>query len=257
MLNDMTTLTSHDNGMPIWVDVNVETQEQHHDLRAFLSALYDWTWDVGGPEMGYYAIASHDGQPVFGVGQGEGADGQAITYFKTSTINETFDEAIELGSSIVVPVTQVMDIGTMAILTDPFGARFGLWQPGTFGGFGVAYEPNAPGWFDHVSDNPGEASEFYASITGHKVFLPDSDMRILQNGEQWFASLSHSQSGADPQWNPIIVVDSLKRIHETVPRLGGAILIEEMPVPGSAICVFSEPVNGTLMTVMQGGDHPS
>jgi hypothetical protein len=30
-------------------------------------------------------------------------------------------------------------------------------------------------------------------------------------------------------------------------------LIKEMPVPGSAICTFSEPVNGTLMTVMRGG----
>ncbi|HEY5104236.1 MAG TPA: VOC family protein [Acidimicrobiales bacterium] len=256
MLNDMPTITTHDDGMPIWIDINVETLEQHHDLRAFLSALYGWTWDVSGPEMGHYAIASHDGQPVLGVGQGEGARGEATTYFKTSTIDETFDQAIELGSSIVFPVSPVSDIGTMAIMTDPFGARFGLWQPATFNGFGVVYEANAPGWFDHVSSDPAAAGEFYASITGHTLFSPDPDMRILQNGEQWFASISESQTGAGPQWNPIMVVDSLKRIHETVPRLGGAILIEEMPVPGSSLCVFSEPVNGTMMTVMQGGDHP-
>jgi hypothetical protein len=29
-----------------------------------------------------------------------------------------------------------------------------------------------------------------------------------------------------------------------------------MPVPGSAICTFTEPVNGTLMTVMRGGQAP-
>jgi hypothetical protein len=257
MLNDMVTLSTHDDGMPIWVDINVETPEQHHDLRAFLSALYGWTWDVGGPEMGFYAIGSHDGAPVLGIGQGEGGDGTATTYFKTSAINDTFDEAIELGSSINFPVTQVMDLGTMAILTDPTGARFGLWQPGTFGGFGVAYEANAPGWFDHASSDPAQAGKFYASLTGHQVSSPETDMRILQNGEQWFASLSESQTDLEPQWNPIFVVDSLKRVHELVPRHGGAIVIDEMPVPGSVICVFSEPVHGTLMTVMQGGDQPN
>lgn len=252
----MTKLTTHDSGMPIWVDVMVETPEQHHDLRAFLSALFDWTWDLGGPEMGYYALALHDGAPVFGVGQGEGARGVPTTYFSTPSIEATVKRALELGASVVTPVMAVMEQGTMAILLDPAGVMFGLWQPGTFQGFGAAYEANAPGWFDHASSDPDAAATFYSDLTGHQVTSPDSTMRILQNGEQWFASLSHSPTGVGPQWNPIFVVDSLERIHKTVPRLGGAIVIEEMAVPGSAICVFSEPVNGSQMTVMRGGEGP-
>jgi predicted enzyme related to lactoylglutathione lyase len=252
----MTKLTTHDSGMPIWVDVMVETPEQHHDLRAFLSALFDWTWDLGGPEMGYYSRAMHDNAPVFGLGQGEGARGVATTYFSTTSIDATVAQAIKLGASVTMPVMAVMDLGTMAILLDPAGAKFGLWQPGTFQGFGVAYEANAPGWFDHSSSEPDVAGQFYSSLAGHQLTSPESSMRILQNGDQWYASVSQSQAGDTPQWKPIYVVDSLKRIHEVVPRHGGAIIIEEMPVPGSVISVFSEPVNGTLMTVMQAGDHP-
>jgi predicted enzyme related to lactoylglutathione lyase len=243
--------------MPIWVDVAVETAEQHHDLRAFLSALFDWTWDLGGPEMGYYSIASHDGSSVFGLAQNDGARGVATTYFSTSTIERTVEQSVGLGASVTMPVTSVMDLGTMALLNDPTGALFGLWQPGTFQGFGVAYEPNAPGWFDHVSPDPDVAARFYSTLSGHQASSPEPSMRILQNGEQWYASLSQTQPGDAAHWQPIYVVDSLKRIHEVVPRHGGAIVIEEMPVPGSALCVFSEPVNGTLMTVMAAGDHPS
>jgi hypothetical protein len=250
----MAQLTTHDNGMPIWVDANVETPEQHHDLRAFLSALFDWTWDLGGPEMGYYAIASHDGSPVFGLGQNEGARGTATTYFKTSDIEQTVKDALQLGASVAMPVMPVSEVGTMAILVDPTGATFGLWQPGTFQGFGAAYEPDAPGWFDHVSLDPEVAGTFYSKLGGHQLTSPEPSMRILQNGEQWYASLSLSPGGDAPHWSPIYVVDSLKRIHEVVPRHGGAVVIEEMPVPGSAICVFSEPVNGTLMTVMAAGE---
>lgn len=250
----MPKLITHDNGMPSWVDVTVETPEQHYDLRAFLSALFDWTWDLGGPEMGYYAIASHDGSPVFGLGQGEGARGTATTYFSTSSIEHTVEEALKLGASVAMPVTPVSDVGTMAMLVDPTGATFGLWQPGTFHGFGVAYEPNAPGWFDHVSSEPDVAGKFYSSLSGHQLTSPEPSMRILQNGDQWYASVSASQGNDAPHWSPIYVVDSLKRIQEVVPRHGGAVVIEEMPVPGSAICVFSEPVNGTLMTVMGAGE---
>ena len=250
----MPKLTTHDSGMPIWVDVMVETPEQHYDLRAFLSALFDWTWDLGGPEMGSYSLALHDGAPVFGLGQGEGGQGVATTYFSPPAIDQTVEEAVALGARIHMPVTPVLELGSMAWLVDPAGATFGLWQPGIFQGFGVAYEANAPGWFDHTSSDPDAAGTFYSTLSGHQLTSPEPSMRILQNGDQWYASVSESPAGDAPRWNPIYVVDSLERIHEVVPRHGGAIVIAEMPVPGSAICVFSEPVNGTLMTVMRGGE---
>lgn len=78
-------------------------------------------------------------------------------------------------------------------------------------------------------------------------------MRILARGEQWYASVSPSPVNESPQWRPIYMVDSLPRIHELVRRHGGTVLIEEMPVPGSAICTFIEPVNGTTMSVARAG----
>jgi predicted enzyme related to lactoylglutathione lyase len=242
--------------MPSWVDIMVPNEEQHHDKRAFLTALFDWTWDLSGPEMGSYATASSNGAPVMGLGIGEGTNGNTTTYFATSDIEGEVKKALDLGASVMMPVTPVMEIGTMAILTDPSGAPYGLWQAGTFSGFGVMHEANAPGWFDHVSSDPARDAEFYTSLSGHTLNVLDESMRILQNGDNWYASMSHAQAGESPQWKPIYVVDSLERIHETVPRHGGTIIIEEMPVPGSAICVFSEPVNGTLMNVMRAGDHP-
>ena len=252
----MTTLTSFDEGMPCWVDIVVSNEEQHHDKRAFLTALFDWTWDLGTPEMGHYSTALSNGRAVMGLSVGEGMNGAATTYFSTNDLESAVARASKLGANVMMPVTQIMDIGTMALLVDPFGVTYGLWQPGVFSGFGVMYEENAPGWFDHASLDPEGASEFYASLSGHDVTSPGPDMRVLQKGEQWYASLTQLPSGESPQWKPIYIVDSLERIREVVPRHGGTILVEEMPVPGSALCIFSEPVNGTVMSVMRGGQHP-
>jgi len=252
----MTSISQHEDGMPCWVDVMVENDEQHHDRRAFLSALFDWTWELGTEETSFYSIASSDGAPVMGLGRFAGSTGEATTYFATTDIESTVAAALAQGASIAMPVMGVMEAGTMAVLLDPSGATYGLWQANQFAGFGVMYEPNAPGWFDHVSVDPQRDGEFYAAVTGKQLTTMEGDMRILQNGEQWFASISNAPDGERAQWKPIFVVDSLELIHATVPRHGGAIVIPEMPVPGSTLCVFSEPVNGTLMTVMAGGDHP-
>jgi len=253
----MTTFTRHDEGMPSWVDTSVATVEQHHDKRAFLTALFDWTWDVGPPETGSYAVAHTNGRPVFGLGIGSGGSGQLVTYFTTSSVEDAVRRATELGASVVMGPLDIGDPGTMALLADPTGATYGLWQPNNFHGFGVQYELNAPGWFDHVSSDPERAGAFYANVSGHELNRPGGDMRVLQKGEQWYASFSQAADGEEPHWRPIYVVDSLQRVHETVPRHGGAIVVEESPVPGSAICVFSEPVNGTLMTVMRAGEPPA
>lgn len=252
----MTTFTSFDRGMPNWVDVMVANQEQQHDLRAFLTTLFDWSWEVSGEETGYYAQALSGGAPVMGLGVGEGMAGQATVYFNAPSIDDALAKATELGASVLMPKMQVMELGAMAMLRDPAGATFGFWEPGTFTGFGKMHEYNAPGWFDHVSSDPARDANFYSALSGHQVSSPGEGMTILQNGDAWYASLSHAQGEEPATWKPIYVVDSLARIHETVPRHGGAILIESMPVPGSALCVFTEPVNGTPMTVMQGGEQP-
>ncbi|HWD95956.1 MAG TPA: VOC family protein [Acidimicrobiales bacterium] len=251
----MTKISSFEEAMPCWVDVMVATNEEHQATMAFLSALFDWTWQIGGPEMASYSLAMSQDLPVFGLGISEGTHGAANTYFSTSNIDDAISRANEDGASTLVPRMDVMDIGAMAVLIDPVGATFGLWQPATFHGFGVMYELNTPGWFDEASADPERAAEFYTKWSGHQLTSPGDEMRVIANGEQWYASLT-KVDGEPAQWKPIYIVDSLQRAREVVTRHGGAILVEEMPVPGSALTVFTEPVNGTIMTVMRGGEHP-
>ena len=95
--------------------------------------------------MAHYATARSNGHPVMGLGIGDGPrPASTTTYFSTSDIEVRGGSSHRLGASVMMPVMQVMDIGSMAILIDPFGATFGFWQPGVFAGFSVMYEENAP-----------------------------------------------------------------------------------------------------------------
>jgi uncharacterized protein len=250
-------LDTHPNGIPCWTDVVVETTEQREALAAFYSALYGWTWEVGDEKMGYYSIASSNGSPVMGLGQGEGGAGDMTPYFATDDINAAAAKAAELGGTLLMEPMDIPGAGIMALVKDPTGADHGLWQAREFGGFGVAYEPNAAGWFDHASDDPATAAAYYEALTGHSVIEPDPGMRVLTAGEQWFASVSQNQVPERPgaQWNAIYVVDTLAAARDKIRELGGTIVLEEMPVPGSAISVFVEPVMNTAVTIMGAGSH--
>jgi len=251
----MSKLDTHTIGIPDWVDVMVETTDQREALMKFYSSLYGWTWDVGGEQMGYYSIARYGGAPVMGLGQGPGGAGVMVPYFLTDDIHASAATAAELGGTVFMGPMEVPGAGIMALVSDPTGAVHGLWQEGEFKGFGVAYEANAVGWYDHASDDPAAATAYYTALTGHTVIEPSPGMQVLNVGEQWFASVSHNQVPERPgaQWNPIYVVDTLEAARNKIRELGGTIVLEEMPVPGSAICVFIEPVMTTAVTIMGAG----
>jgi hypothetical protein len=190
-----------------------------------------------------------------GLGQGPGGAGAMVPYFATDDIDATAAKAAELGGTVFMGPMEVPGAGKMALVSDPTGAVHGLWQGGDFKGFGVAYEANAPGWFDHASSDPATAATYYQGLTGHSIIEPEPGMRVLTAGEQWFASISENQVPERPaaQWNPIYVVDTLAAARAKVSDNGGTILLEEMPVPGSAISVFVEPVMNTAITIMGAG----
>lgn len=254
----MTHTEQHPSGTPAWVDVMVGNETDRLALMSFYRTLFDWTWEVGTEETGFYSIALHGGHPVMGLGQESSGTGTQVVYFATDDIDEATTKAAALGATVFMGPIKVMNQGSMALLADPVGAVHGLWQPVDFKGFGAMYEPNAPGWFDHASKDPDAAAHYYEALLGHKVSEPEPSMKILTVGDQWVASCSYDLIDRPmARWNPIYVVDSLSRIRDTVRELGGTVIVEEMPVPGSAICVVSEPVAQSTLTVMRAGDAPT
>jgi len=254
----MPNFTASSPGMPIWVDVSVETTEQREALASFYAALHGWSWDVGSAEMGHYSIATVRGAPVMGLGQGPGGSGLPVPYFLSEDIKADTKRAIELGGIVLMGPMVVPGQGSMTIVEDPTGATHGLWQPAGFPGFGVAYEPGTFGWIDHASPDPQDAVAYYSSLLNKSVIEPEPGMAILADGEQWFASLSAAPDAeARGAWMPIYVVADLVAFRAHAKSLGASVIVEEVPVPGTTLSILEEPVCHVPFTVMQAGDPSS
>src|SRR5437667_3718297 len=68
------------------------------------------------------------------------------SYVSVTSADETVAKAKSLGATIRQEASDVMDIGRMAVITDPTGATFCIWEPKKHKGIGVKGETNSLCW---------------------------------------------------------------------------------------------------------------
>ena len=94
-------------------------------LKRFYTELFGWkTQDH--PEMGY-AIVEQEGDGIGGgIGQTpDGGAGHVTFYVAVPDPQSTLDEAVSLGGTVVMPVTELPMV-TLALFTDPEGHMVGI-----------------------------------------------------------------------------------------------------------------------------------
>lgn len=129
----MPKVTQYAPGAPSWADLS--TTEDRAAVE-FYGPLFGWTDDP--QEMGpgvYYHMQRLDGQSVVGIyQQGEEEAARSIpphwnTYFTVLNADQTAQKAREAGGNVLMEAFDVIDAGRMAILQDPQGAVFSVFQP--------------------------------------------------------------------------------------------------------------------------------
>src|SRR3954471_13961740 len=134
-------------GTPSWVELSSPDTDAS---AAFYRELMGWTATEPGAveETGGYRMFEQGGKTVAGL-MGHMQEGQPTfwaTYISVADADETAEKVKAAGGSVMVEPMDVMDLGRMAVYSDPAGAVFGVWQPKAFAGADLVNEPNALCW---------------------------------------------------------------------------------------------------------------
>lgn len=154
-------------GTPCWVDLGVEDIGQ---AGRFYAGLFGWEIREGGPETGGYSMCLRGGQPVAGIGPKQGPPGSPptwTTYLATDDASKTAERITAAGGRLLVQPMDVMDVGRMAVASDPAGATFGIWQARRHLGVGVANEPGSLCWNEQLSRDLDGSEAFYRDVFGY------------------------------------------------------------------------------------------
>lgn len=249
-------------GTPCWIDLMVPDQQAAID---FYCDLFGWQGEVGPPEQGGYSVCTLKGKPVAGIMKAMNQDGTVpdpmpptawTTYLSTDAIDATLRSVTEAGGTAVVPPMDVMDLGRMAVITDPAGAVFGLWQPGTFGGAGIVNEHGALVWSELTTPDPDAASAFYSAalpVTATPSEMEGADgyveFQVEGRAVGGMMDMSKMPPGVPPHWQPYFAVDSVDDIQAAAVRAGATVLAPAFDMVAGRMAVLADPQGGPFSVI--------
>jgi len=236
-------------GTPCWVDLLSSDVEK---AKAFYTGLFGWTAQDAGAEFGGYVTFRSDGNQVAGLMGNSGDNGSPdvwATYISTSDIDATIATATAAGGQVVVPPMAVGDLGSMAMLSDPAGAVFGVWQPGGHTGFEKYNEPGSVTWDENHSKNFAATTPFYAELFGWQMEkTSDNDEFRYYQGQidgETVAGLMDSASFLPAEvpshWAVYFSVVDADEAAAKAKALGGAVVSEPQDTPFGRVADLADP----------------
>ncbi|MET9381221.1 VOC family protein [Streptomyces sp. NPDC002928] len=156
------------NGSPNWLDLGTPDIE---GATSFYDALFGWRFQSAGPEAGGYGFFQLDARTTAGGMQTTAEQGPPSwnVYFQSPDAEATTKAAEQAHGSVLFRPMDVMGQGHMAILADPAGVPFGIWQPGQTKGLDVANEPGSLCWVELYTPDIAAAAAFYNKVLGHET----------------------------------------------------------------------------------------
>jgi predicted enzyme related to lactoylglutathione lyase len=163
----MPHVDSYPAGVPCWVET---LQPDLAAAMRFYAGVFGWTMVVDDEDRPTYAVASLRGQEVAGIASATAlAVTDAVAWYtqvRVDDLDETLSRAVESGATDVVGPVDANPAGRLAVLTDPCGARLGLWEAAAREGAQVVNEPNAWAMSVVQSPDPERSRAFYGEMFG-------------------------------------------------------------------------------------------
>jgi predicted enzyme related to lactoylglutathione lyase len=144
----------------------------------------------------------------------------------------------------------LLDVGRMAVIQDPQGAYFLIWQPRQHFGAALVNAPGAFCWNELSSPDLDAAKEFYAELFGWSVSpfeqSPEPYLVIINGGTGNGGMRELNQPGMPPNWLVYFAVDDIDAGLAKVEELGGAILAGPIDIGIAKVGVVQDPQGATF-----------
>jgi hypothetical protein len=264
-------------GVPCWIDTS---QPEPAEAVAFYGSLFGWELDDAMPpgSGGSYFIGRLRGGDVAAIsGIPEGAPPMAMwnTYVWVDSADATAAKAREAGGAVISEPFDVLDAGRMAVLADPEGAVFCVWQAKNHRGAKVVNEHGALVFNTLATRDPAGAEAFYRAVFGWQLLALPAGMMwalpgygdhlealtpgIREQAEQMGApdgfidvvaaveSIAAGDSTTPAQWSVTFAVDNADDIADAARKLGGEVIAGPSDAPWTRSATIKDPQGATFV----------
>jgi uncharacterized protein len=255
--------TSHAPGTFSWPELS--TTDQKGGV-AFYRGLFGW--DLNDQPMGpgdTYSIFQMRGKPVGAAytmrpeEKQSGAPPHWNSYVTVANVDESAKKAASLGGKIIAPPFDVMDAGRMAVIQDPTGAFFQIWQKNRSIGAEILNEPGALCWTELTTTDPPTAEKFYTGLFGWtpKHSAPSAGMEYTEfsvNGQPSIGMMPkppQMPAHIPSYWMPYFQVENADASVAKAQSLGGKVMVPAQDIPNTGRFAIVTDQQGAMFAVFQ------
>ncbi len=207
----MTKIDKHAPGSFCWIELATSDQAA---AKSFYQSLFGWTASdmPMGPDDFYtmFKLGDRDAGAAYTLRpdqRSQGVPPNWMIYIAVENADTAAARAKQLSGTVLAEPFDVYEAGRMAVIQDPTGAVFSIWQPKQNTGLGVSGEDGTLSWADLSTPDPGRAGKFYAELFGWQMVTgdedPEHDYIHIKNGEHFIGGVPPARDRAPntpPHW---------------------------------------------------------
>jgi predicted enzyme related to lactoylglutathione lyase len=252
--------TKYTPGTFCWTDLATTDQEA---AKAFYTGLFGWsTTDFPVGDGAFYSMAALDGRQVAAIApqpqpqRDAGAPPAWNSYVSVDSANAAAARAQELGATVHAGPFDVMQAGRMAVIQDPQGVHFMVWEAKDMMGAQLVNAPGALAWDELASPDLDASGRFYSALFGWKLEpMEGSEMpyHVIKNSAGWNNGgiRPTMPPGTPPHWAVYFGTDNLDASLAKVNQLGGRQLMEPMQAGPGRFAPVADP-QGAVFNLYSG-----
>jgi hypothetical protein len=256
-------VTAHPAGTFSWPELSTSDQQA---AATFYGGLFGW--NINNQPMGpdqSYTMFEMRGKPVAAAytmqaeERQHGAPPHWNSYVTVKSADDAAKRAQELGAKVFAPPFDVMDVGRMAILQDPTGAVFCVWEPKKHIGAQILNEPGALCWTELTTSDTKAAEAFYTQLFGWspKHSAPAAVMEYTEFSVGGTPSIGMMAKPKDMPahipsfWMPYFQVDNVDTTASKAKELGGKTMVGPHDIPDAGRFAILVDPQGAAFSVFQ------
>jgi len=260
----MPTVESYAPGEFCWIELATSNQSAG---KSFYAALFGWTArDIPTGPNEVYSLLELEGRiaaGAFAINASESAAGVPPhwhLYVSVASADESAKKAGELGGKVVEGPFDVGDRGRAALLQDPSGAFFSVWEGKKRSGVGVKGEPGAFCWADLSTPDQARAKTFYEGLFGWKLKPgegKESGYLHIVNGENYIGGVPpahHTNPKDPPHWLIYFSVADVDKTFQKAKDMNARILLRPMDFEGvGRVAMLADPQGAVFALFREAG----
>lgn len=237
----MQEVTQYKPGTFCWVELATSDNEA---AKKFYTQLFGWEYEdhPAGPDMVYTMLKLNDKDAaalykLMPDMVAHGVPPHWLSYVSVSDVDETAAKAKSAGATLLKEPFDVMSVGRMAVIQDPTGAVFALWQEKDHKGAAIYNVPGSFCWNELGTNDTQQAGEFYSNLFGWTTQTFSGgpvEYTMFQNGDRGAGGMykiTPEMGPVPPHWMVYFAVDDCDAKVQKATELGARVIKPADDIP--------------------------